>query len=246
MNTDAYIDFGASQAALDAIRSAPSTAALCTALEQLTLALGLPSFLMLHLDGTEQSIAAAAHNLPGEVDESTLSAAPILRQIVERRLPTTLAGELGIPELHHAVGVVMGSGLTTCVLVVGQSQPLPVEAMTDRMGIACLAATSALAVLTAAHRTQCPLSERELQCLVYAAAGGSAKTIGRTLGISPRTVEEYLQRCKSRLGTRTALTASAQALRRGWISSADIETAGSDLVSHQSGASQGPRRTSTT
>jgi DNA-binding CsgD family transcriptional regulator len=245
MNTDAdaYIDFTAAQGALDAISSAPSPESLCSAMEDLCCALGLQHFVMLHLDGPEQEVCAVLHNLAGQFDPDLHFKADALRQLVDRRIPVAIDGELHHPHLQHAIGVSMGSGLTTCILLLGRELPLEREAMTDRMGLSCLAATNALDMLASAHRAKViPLTERELECLTYAAAGGSAKVIGRHLGISSRTVEEYLQRCKSRLGTPNTLSASAQALRRGWISSRDIDLAGRALVNHQSGASQRLRR----
>lgn len=53
------------------------------------------------------------------------------------------------------------------------------------------------------------LSPREYQVLALTAQGETAKMIGKTLGISPRTVEIYLARAKVRLGARNKAQAVA-------------------------------------
>lgn len=49
------------------------------------------------------------------------------------------------------------------------------------------------------------------------AAGLKDLTIGRELGVGPRTVERRLQRIMAYLGTRTRFQTAVEACRRGWL-----------------------------
>jgi LuxR family transcriptional activator of conjugal transfer of Ti plasmids len=66
-------------------------------------------------------------------------------------------------------------------------------------------------------KLDCPFSERELECLLYALAGKSSKETARALGIESRTVETYLGRARYRLGVSSSYAAATTALRRGWL-----------------------------
>jgi DNA-binding CsgD family transcriptional regulator len=48
-----------------------------------------------------------------------------------------------------------------------------------------------------------PFTKRELQCIQFTLRGQSAKQVGFNLGISQRTVEEYLQNVKNKLGVHS-------------------------------------------
>lgn len=62
-----------------------------------------------------------------------------------------------------------------------------------------------------------PLTERETECLKWAAAGKSAWDIGGILAISHRTAEQHLASASSKLGTVTRVQCVAEAIRRGLI-----------------------------
>jgi DNA-binding CsgD family transcriptional regulator len=61
------------------------------------------------------------------------------------------------------------------------------------------------------------LSPRMLSCLEWASHGKSSVDIGQLLGISPRTVDDYLTECRRRLGVRTRVQAIVRALSLGLI-----------------------------
>lgn len=61
------------------------------------------------------------------------------------------------------------------------------------------------------------LSEREVEVLRLTARGLSNKEIGRSLGLSPRTVQGHLANIYSKLGVSSRTEAVTVALRRGWI-----------------------------
>lgn len=61
------------------------------------------------------------------------------------------------------------------------------------------------------------LSEREVDCLKLAADGLSSPKIARVLGLSPRTVDEYLASACLKLGARTRVQAVGTAIRLGLL-----------------------------
>ena len=63
-----------------------------------------------------------------------------------------------------------------------------------------------------------PLSQREMDCLRWAASGKSAWDIAGILSLSQRTVEEYLANAAVKLGTVNRVQSVAEAIRRKIIS----------------------------
>jgi LuxR family quorum-sensing system transcriptional regulator CciR len=61
------------------------------------------------------------------------------------------------------------------------------------------------------------LSAREHECLVWASKGKSSSDIGAILGLSPRTVDSYLEKACAKLRVRTRVEAVAAAVRDGLI-----------------------------
>ena len=62
------------------------------------------------------------------------------------------------------------------------------------------------------------LSQRERECLKWAAEGKSEWEISQILGISEHTSEKHLLNAKSKLGAVNRVQAVAEAIRRGYIS----------------------------
>lgn len=62
------------------------------------------------------------------------------------------------------------------------------------------------------------LTARELECLIWAAAGKSEWEISQILGISEHTSEKHLLNAKTKLGAVNRVHAVAEAIRRGYIS----------------------------
>jgi len=62
-----------------------------------------------------------------------------------------------------------------------------------------------------------PLSGREAECLLWVSRGKSSSDIGMILGLSPRTVDSYLEKVCSKLQVRTRIEAVALAVRCGLI-----------------------------
>ncbi len=61
------------------------------------------------------------------------------------------------------------------------------------------------------------LSSRETECLQWVSLGKSSSDIGSILGLSPRTVDSYLEKVCSKLRVRTRIEAVAYAVRTGMI-----------------------------
>lgn len=61
------------------------------------------------------------------------------------------------------------------------------------------------------------LSRRETECLEWVSRGKSSSDIGAILGLSPRTVDSYLEKVCAKLRVRTRIEAVAYAVRTGLI-----------------------------
>ncbi|WP_148291548.1 MULTISPECIES: helix-turn-helix domain-containing protein [Brevundimonas] len=59
------------------------------------------------------------------------------------------------------------------------------------------------------------LSPRERECLYWASEGKSSSDIAAILGLSPRTVDSYLEKTCAKFGVRTRIEAVASAVRAG-------------------------------
>jgi len=61
------------------------------------------------------------------------------------------------------------------------------------------------------------LSARESECLLWVSRGKSSSDIGLIIGLSPRTVDSYLEKVCAKLRVRTRIEAVAIAVRGGLI-----------------------------
>lgn len=62
-----------------------------------------------------------------------------------------------------------------------------------------------------------PLTERELECLVWTAAGKTSVEIAKILSLSEHTVNHYLNNATRKSGTVNRTQTVAYAIRNGWI-----------------------------
>lgn len=65
------------------------------------------------------------------------------------------------------------------------------------------------------------LSGRETECLLWVSRGKSSSDIGQIVGLSPRTVDSYLEKACAKLGVRTRIEAVAVGVRAGIIDPED-------------------------
>lgn len=61
------------------------------------------------------------------------------------------------------------------------------------------------------------LTLRQVECLLWAEAGKSARDTGAILGISPRTVEKHLELAYEALDVRTRIQAVVKARQLGFL-----------------------------
>lgn len=61
------------------------------------------------------------------------------------------------------------------------------------------------------------LSPRESECLTWVSRGKSSSDIGAIVGLSPRTVDSYLEKVCAKLRVRTRIEAVVIAVRVGLI-----------------------------
>lgn len=61
------------------------------------------------------------------------------------------------------------------------------------------------------------LSPRERECLLWVSRGKSSVDIGQIVGLSPRTVDSYLEKACAKLRVRTRIEAVAVAVRAGLV-----------------------------
>ena len=61
------------------------------------------------------------------------------------------------------------------------------------------------------------LSPRESECLLWVSRGKSSSDIGAIVGLSPRTVDSYIEKTCAKLRVRTRIEAVAVAVRSGMI-----------------------------
>jgi DNA-binding CsgD family transcriptional regulator len=67
------------------------------------------------------------------------------------------------------------------------------------------------------RRIPTPLSARETECLSWVSRGKSSGDIGQIIGLSPRTVDSYIEKACAKLRVRTRIEAVAVAVGAGVI-----------------------------
>lgn len=66
------------------------------------------------------------------------------------------------------------------------------------------------------------LSGREAECLLWVSRGKSSLDIGQIVGLSPRTVDSYIEKACAKFGVRTRIEAVAIAVRSGIIDAEEV------------------------
>lgn len=118
-----------------------------------------------------------------------------------------------------------GEHLGSCHFAVGRGKIVPRENSAALQSIATfgfeaarrLARIDDVRVLLFA-----PLTERQRECLVLAARGKSDPVIAQLLGLSPKTVNKYMEAAKSRFGVATRSQLIANALYASEITFRDV------------------------
>lgn len=210
---------------------------ICAAADLLVRGLGVSRYVWLDQTWTVGVMRPAVyHNAPAhvaqrlDVDGVEALLQPILGLAQSTRIPTpwgpddtvgTPLEDMGDCGYRHGLVASSSDGTgSTVSLIVGTERELTDDGLCTLMAYMSLAAAGCLAAFAAVRRNAegARLSERELECLGYAMAGWSAKQTARATGLSPRTVTQYLERSRAKLGARTSFEAATIAARRGWLS----------------------------
>lgn len=212
--------------ACEAIARFPSAISLPDLSEcasQMSDALGLPLHIMLHFSGAAARLRNAVHNGAADLELSELVCDPRVVDALASPIPRFVPDGLA-PFVSGPCIVVAGRYANTgCVVILGGRADLTQDEAVALAGAAVMAANGAAASMRSMVAADCPLTARELECLSFVAAGAGYREVGQELGISPRTVEKHVERCRQRLGVDTSLAAALAAVRAGWISDAELE-----------------------
>lgn len=138
------------------------------------------------------------------------------------------AGEEAVSagEIYRQHGFVAGAcipvhdveGDRACVIFSGDRDPTSHRELVELTMIAIHAFQRLIEVTSNDGRREQVLTDRELDCLAWTAAGKTSADIAAILSLSEHTVNHYLNRAAKKLDTVNRTQAVAKALRRGLIS----------------------------
>jgi LuxR family transcriptional regulator, quorum-sensing system regulator BjaR1 len=109
-------------------------------------------------------------------------------------------------------------GGRSAVIMAGERAPLSQNELIELTMIAIHAYQRLTDVTGVADKPDQTLTEREIDCLTWTAAGKTSADIAQILTLSEHTVNHYLNRAAKKLDTVNRTQAVAKALRRGLIS----------------------------
>ena len=225
-------DYVVAGAAMESVGTASTLSELNDSLSRFCSAAGLDLFLLVHTQGPSRTVANVVHNLANDEAATFAVQHPTTVSIVGSSMPVLLTGSLRASGLIHGVAAGAPHGdSVACAALLGGPRPLAQDEVANLLGYAVMLASHAIAACLRITKDACPFTDRELDCLRLVAAGASYRDAARVLGVSHRTVEEHLVRCRTRLGFPTAIAAMTAAVRGGWISPAEVELLANDLNS---------------
>ncbi len=177
-------------------------------------------------------------NLPAELiaafdREGLLSTSPVLKRLRASALPFTydmaeMTRERGSSMsedlfLHYGLRrgvhfpVQDGTGLRGSVALLGQELDFDLQQMMELHYLGVHVYDTLGQIRSLSIRTTDTLTDRELDCLNWTAAGKTSAEIAEILGLSEHTVNHYLNRAAKKLDTVNRAQAVAKALRTGLI-----------------------------
>lgn len=210
-------------------------------MKRLTEEYGARAFLVANLPpltALTLSSSTVITNLPAELiaafdRESLLSSSPVVKRLRQSALPFTYDMEEMTRERGSSLSedlfrrysllrgahfpVQDGTGLRGSVALLGQDFGLDLQQMMEvqYLGIHVYEMLGQIRSLT--MRTTDTLTDREIDCLNWTAAGKTSAEIAEILGLSEHTVNHYLNRAAKKLDTVNRAQAVAKALRSGLI-----------------------------
>jgi DNA-binding CsgD family transcriptional regulator len=124
------------------------------------------------------------------------------------------AAELGATE-GFVVPIYETSGYTGLVSIAGRGCEVAGEAR-NALALACIYLHNKLSTLRRqSSDILVELTERELECLSWAAAGKSDWEIGQILSVSSKTINYHIENAKRKFGVTTRIQAIIAAMRSG-------------------------------
>jgi LuxR family quorum-sensing system transcriptional regulator CciR len=144
------------------------------------------------------------------------------RQYMDRAVHHGLAEGFTVP--NHVPGETFGS----CHFAVSLKSGLPEESLPAAQALGCFAFESARRMLQEAaepsesYVVPAPLTDRQRDCLLFAAKGKSDSVIAELLNIRPRTVNEHIEAAKRRYSVATRTQLIVRALFRSEICFSEV------------------------
>jgi LuxR family quorum-sensing system transcriptional regulator CciR len=144
------------------------------------------------------------------------------RRYMERAAQHGLAEGFTVP--NHVPGETFGS----CHFAVRRTADLPHDNLPAAQALGCFAFEKARQMIREHHQPSeqyvvpAPLSDRQRDCLLFAARGKSDTVIGDLLNISPRTVNTHIEAAKRRYSVATRTQLIVRALFRSEICFSEV------------------------
>lgn len=210
-------------------------------MKRITEHYGCRTFMVLnlpHATSLELSNNTVITNWPAELmslfdREGMMQTSPVLRRLRASTIPFTFDLDAVPPErqgpavrgLFGRFGVVRGayfpvhdmSGNRGAVSFSGDGLPFTHQQMMELMYISIHVFERLAEIRNLDVRTTDMLTDREIDCLNWTAAGKTSAEIAEILGLSEHTVNHYLNRAAKKLDTVNRTQAVAKALRIGLI-----------------------------
>ncbi|KEQ09267.1 MAG: LuxR family transcriptional regulator [Alphaproteobacteria bacterium] len=177
-------------------------------------------------------------NLPAELiaafdRESLLASSPVLKRLRESAVPfaldmSTVSKERGSSASEEMFGryglskgahfpVHDGTGLRGSIALIGDRTVFDIQQMMELSYLFIHVYEALGQIRSLTMRAADTLSDREVDCLNWTAAGKTSAEIAEILGLSEHTVNHYLNRAAKKLDTVNRTQAVAKALRTGLI-----------------------------
>jgi len=209
-------------------------------MKRITEHYGCRAFMVLnlpHATSLELSNNTVITNWPAELmslfdREGMMQTSPVLRRLRGSTIPFTFDLDAVAAErqgqargLFGRFGVVRGayfpvhdmSGSRGAVSLAGDGLPFTHQQMMELMYISVHVFERLAEIRNLDVRTTDTLTDREVDCLNWTAAGKTSAEIAEILGLSEHTVNHYLNRAAKKLDTVNRTQAVAKALRIGLI-----------------------------
>lgn len=193
---------------------------------------GADRFMVLQLNGATRvkrlNVAQVFHSGAPSLEAAIkapagrLAVDQFLAKLTDGAAPTMMLapGVLAIDGFEHGCAVMLRGERFSCVVVFATTGSS--ASIMDMMAAANVAAQCALVWFATLPAKDCPLSDRELQCLLYYSASFGSEQTGQALQISAKTVDGHLARARLRCGVSSTLAAVMLAIDEGWIQPSEI------------------------